>query len=121
MFTWTGLYAGVHAGYEFGSSNASAVNTNTGAGIATGGTSPAGVIGGGHIGYLTRLALLWGAIFAAAFIRPAALRWITAVVFSISAYALIVFEHSTTQFLTYDTFITMANSAVTGCSAHASS
>jgi outer membrane immunogenic protein len=52
VFTWTGLYVGVHAGYEFGRSNALATNSATGAGLVANGSSPDGVIGGGHIGYL---------------------------------------------------------------------
>ena len=52
VFTWTGAYVGVQAGYEFGRSNALASSTLTGAGLAAGGSSPSGFIGGGHIGYL---------------------------------------------------------------------
>jgi outer membrane immunogenic protein len=52
VFTWTGLYVGVQAGYEFGRSSASSVNNRTGAGLASNGASPDGVIGGAHVGYL---------------------------------------------------------------------
>ena len=48
-FTWTGLYVGGQVGYEFGKSSAA---STTGATILTGGSSPNGVIGGAHIGYL---------------------------------------------------------------------
>jgi outer membrane immunogenic protein len=50
VFTWTGLYVGVHAGYEFGRSNAFASNPALG-GLAANGSSPSGIIGGGHVGY----------------------------------------------------------------------
>ena len=52
VFSWTGAYVGVQAGYEFGRSNALATSTLTGAGLAANGASPSGFIGGGHIGYL---------------------------------------------------------------------
>lgn len=52
VFTWTGFYAGVQAGYEFGRSTALATSNLTGAGLAADGASPNGVIGGGHVGYL---------------------------------------------------------------------
>jgi hypothetical protein len=62
------------------------------------------------VGYLGRLALLWGAIIAAAYMPSAPLRWMTALLLSLSAYAMLVFEQVTLQFLTYDSFITMMNS-----------
>lgn len=65
---------------------------------------------GAIVGYLGRLAILWAALLAAAYIRPAPLRWITALLFALAAYCMFVFERITTQFLTYDTFITMMNS-----------
>ena len=52
VFTWTGFYAGVQAGYEFGRSTGFATSNLTGAGLAANSASPDGVIGGGHIGYL---------------------------------------------------------------------
>lgn len=70
-----------------------------------------------RIGYAGRLVLLWSALLAAAYIRPAVLRWATAILFSLSAYLMTVFEYATTQFLTYDAFITMVNS--TGAEADA--
>lgn len=57
-----------------------------------------------------RIVVLWGGLLAAAYIRPAPLRWMSALLLALSAYLMAVFEHSTTQFLTYDSFITMANS-----------
>jgi outer membrane immunogenic protein len=51
VFTWTGLYIGAQAGYEFGRSNAFATNAVTGVGLAGNSANPNGVIGGGHIGY----------------------------------------------------------------------
>ena len=52
VFTWTGFYAGAQAGYEFGRSAAFATSNLTGAGLTANSSSPDGVIGGGHIGYL---------------------------------------------------------------------
>jgi len=52
VFTWTGFYVGGQVGYEFGRSNAFAYNAATGGGLAANSSSPDGVIGGGHIGYL---------------------------------------------------------------------
>ena len=52
VFTWTGFYAGAQVGYEFGKSNATSVNTATGAVLDTTSGSKNGVIGGGHAGYL---------------------------------------------------------------------
>lgn len=51
VFTWTGLYVGGQAGYEFGHSNALATASATGGGLAAVGASPSGFIGGGHVGY----------------------------------------------------------------------
>ena len=50
-FTWTGVYLGLQAGYEFGRSNALATSALNGAGLAAVGASPSGFIGGGHVGY----------------------------------------------------------------------
>lgn len=44
VFSWTGLYIGAHAGYEFGSSQTSST-------VGFGSANPSGFIGGGHIGY----------------------------------------------------------------------
>jgi len=52
VFSWTGFYVGGQVGYEFGRSNAFAYSAATGAGLAANSSSPDGVIGGGHIGYL---------------------------------------------------------------------
>ena len=51
VFTWTGFYVGGQVGYEFGSSTAFASATNTGAGLASVGAKPNGIIGGAHVGY----------------------------------------------------------------------
>jgi glucan phosphoethanolaminetransferase (alkaline phosphatase superfamily) len=64
-----------------------------------------------QVSYLALVALLWSAIMAAAYIRPLALRWLTALVLSLSAYFLTVFQFVTSQFMTYDAFINMINSA----------
>jgi outer membrane immunogenic protein len=52
VFSWTGLYVGVQAGYEFGRSTGVSSRPATGAVLASGGSNPDGVIGGAHIGYL---------------------------------------------------------------------
>jgi outer membrane immunogenic protein len=52
VFTWTGAYVGGQVGYEFGKDNAFARATATGAGLASAGPQPKGVIGGAHVGYL---------------------------------------------------------------------
>jgi outer membrane immunogenic protein len=52
QFTWTGLYIGAQAGYEWGNTSASLVTDPGNAFIApAAGVSPSGVVGGGHIGY----------------------------------------------------------------------
>ncbi len=52
VFTWTGLYVGAQAGYEWGSTSAFLETYPGGAFIAPAvGISPSGVVGGGHIGY----------------------------------------------------------------------
>jgi glucan phosphoethanolaminetransferase (alkaline phosphatase superfamily) len=61
------------------------------------------------VGQAGRLVLLWGAILAAAFLRAAVLRWPTALILAVSAYAMAVFQHTTTQFMTYDAFINMTH------------
>ena len=52
VFTWTGLYVGVQGGYEFGRSSAYSTRASTGTILASNGSSPDGVIGGAHVGYL---------------------------------------------------------------------
>ena len=52
VFTWTGFYVGLQAGYEFGRSTAFATSNLNGAGLAAADSSPNGVVGGGHVGYL---------------------------------------------------------------------
>ncbi len=50
VFTWTGLYIGGQAGYEFGASNAYAYD-RVGTGLASRSQKANGFIGGGHVGY----------------------------------------------------------------------
>lgn len=50
-FTWTGFYVGAQAGYEFGKSNALAINNASGA-VVGNSANENGFIGGGHVGYL---------------------------------------------------------------------
>lgn len=52
VFSWTGLYIGAQVGYEFGRSSGYSSVAATGAPRFSGGASPGGVIGGGHVGYL---------------------------------------------------------------------
>ena len=52
VFSWTGLYVGGQVGYQFGRSNAFASDAVFGTGLAANGSSPHGVVGGGHVGYL---------------------------------------------------------------------
>jgi outer membrane immunogenic protein len=52
VFSWTGPYVGIQAGYAFGRSNATGINNATGGLFGAGSGSPDGVIGGAHIGYL---------------------------------------------------------------------
>lgn len=51
VFTWTGAYVGGQVGYEFGRSNATSFAPG-GARTGFGTSSPSGVVGGAHIGYL---------------------------------------------------------------------
>ena len=48
VFSWTGVYAGIQAGYGFGRDNATL--RAPGAGATAFGSTPNGIIGGGHIG-----------------------------------------------------------------------
>ena len=50
VFTWTGLYIGGQVGYQFGRSNAYGFD-NGGRGVVAAGSSPNGIVGGGHAGY----------------------------------------------------------------------
>lgn len=57
VYSWTGLYVGAQVGYAWGNDNISALGVGAFGGPASlivtsnFGTSPKGVIGGGHIGY----------------------------------------------------------------------
>jgi outer membrane immunogenic protein len=51
VFTWTGVYIGAQAGYEFGHDSAFASSRLTGLGLASANRSENGFIGGAHIGY----------------------------------------------------------------------
>jgi outer membrane immunogenic protein len=52
VFTWTGLYIGAQAGYEWGTTSAYLETYPADVFSATAvGVSPSGVVGGGHIGY----------------------------------------------------------------------
>ena len=61
--------------------------------------------------YVLLLTLLWTALAAAAFVPIHWLRWIIGLVCSVAAYYFGVYERITTQFLTYDAFINLQNSA----------
>jgi len=54
-WTWTGFYTGLNLGYGWGSSNVNAtfIDSGTGAVLNTAGTTvhPAGILGGGQVGY----------------------------------------------------------------------
>lgn len=72
----------------------------------------AGLAGLGTIGsYVALLALLWAALVSAAYIPLALLRWPTAILLAACAYYMQVFEGVTTQFMSYDAFINLMNSA----------
>lgn len=72
----------------------------------------AGIDGAAAIGsYLALLGLLWAALISAAYIPLALLRWATALLLAVSAFYMQVFEGVTTQFMTYDAFINLMNSA----------
>ncbi|WP_158811616.1 outer membrane protein [Beijerinckia sp. L45] len=51
VFTWTGVYIGAQAGYEFGHDASFAAATANGAGLASRSAKENGFIGGAHIGY----------------------------------------------------------------------
>lgn len=61
--------------------------------------------------YLGLLVAMLGAIGAAAYTSNSALRWGSAIILAISGYFVGVYERVTTQFMTYDAFINMINSA----------
>jgi Sulfatase len=61
--------------------------------------------------FLALLALLWAALAAAAYGPARWLRWVNGLVCAVSAYYFAVYERVTTQFLTYDAFINLQNSA----------
>ena len=72
----------------------------------------AGIDGAVMIGsYLALLGMLWVALLSAAYIPLALLRWGTALLLAVSAFYMQVFEGVTTQFMTYDAFINLMNSA----------
>ena len=58
LFTWTGFYVGVQAGYEFGRDNAALAVPALGS--APYGYSPNGVVGGGHAGYNYQFSSIFG-------------------------------------------------------------
>ena len=57
------------------------------------------------------LILLWASLLSAAYTPLSLLRWPTAVLLAGSAYYMQVFEGVTTQFMSYDAFINLMNSA----------
>ena len=61
--------------------------------------------------YLGLLGILWIALIAVAYIPKAPLRWGLAAALAGSAYFIDVFERVMTQFMTYDAFLNMLNSA----------
>ncbi|RZA09610.1 MAG: sulfatase, partial [Proteobacteria bacterium] len=61
--------------------------------------------------YLALAGILWGTLIAAAYVPYAWLRWTFAITLAISAYYFSVYERATAQFMTYDAFINMLNSA----------
>jgi glucan phosphoethanolaminetransferase (alkaline phosphatase superfamily) len=61
--------------------------------------------------YIGLLGALWAALLAAAYIPGTIPRWITAILFAGTAYFMTVFEGVTSEFMTYDAFINMMNSA----------
>ena len=51
VFTWTGLYIGGQAGYQFGANRALAYNSASGVGYSSTSAKENGIVGGGHVGY----------------------------------------------------------------------
>lgn len=64
-----------------------------------------------QLSYIGLAGVLWAALVAAAYIPDAIPRWFTAVLLAGTAYFMTVFEGVTSEFLTYDAFINMINSA----------
>lgn len=64
-----------------------------------------------QVGYLVVLTMLWAALLVAAYTPLAVLRWTSALLLAGAAYYMAVFERVTTEFMTYDAFINMMNSA----------
>lgn len=72
----------------------------------------AGIDGLATIGaYLALLAMLWAALISAAYIPLAMLRWAMAILLAGTSFYMQVFEGVTRQFMTYDAFINLMNSA----------
>ncbi|MEZ5743561.1 MAG: sulfatase-like hydrolase/transferase [Sphingomonadaceae bacterium] len=65
----------------------------------------------GTISYAFQFALVWAAFLIAGFIPNAPLRWLTAIVLAAASYFLLVYEHTTGRFMSYDAFINMLNAA----------
>ena len=65
----------------------------------------------GQAVYLAMLVMLWAALAAAAYCPARWLRWINGLACAAAAYYFAVYERVTTQFLTYDAFINLKNSA----------
>jgi glucan phosphoethanolaminetransferase (alkaline phosphatase superfamily) len=61
--------------------------------------------------YLALLCAMWAGLVAAAYVSKSWLRWIMALILALAAYYAGVYERATLQFMTYDAFITMLNSA----------
>jgi len=61
--------------------------------------------------YLALLGIMWTGLIAAAYVSKPWLRWIMALVLALAAYYAGVYERATLQFMTYDAFVTMLNSA----------
>ena len=65
----------------------------------------------GAAAFLVLLGGLWAALLTAAYVRPGWLRWPMAALLAGSAFSYLAFERVTTQFMTYDVFINLLNSA----------
>lgn len=53
------------------------------------------------------LAACWGAILLAAYANSGWLRWLWAAILGAASYTVLVYQHASGQFMTYDVFITM--------------
>ncbi len=60
-FTWTGFYAGVNAGYGWGSGD-NTITYNAASGLATGSDDSSGFIGGAQVGYNYQLTPGYGVV-----------------------------------------------------------